>query len=365
MRIRKAAVTCIAAVMGAAVVGAVTTSLIMNFKMNRTINEVKTLTAELKTEKDKTDKNENGEILIGGEYAIRDYSRISDAYISGDSSGLTDETDKEILQLASELLEEIIKDDMSGYEKELAVHDWIAGNVSFDGDSLMAIPAASQYADSPYGALKYKNAVCVGYASTFKLLTNMLGFECEIIYDTELSHSWNVIKLDDGEFYLVDVTFDAGENGNFTHQNFNLSEDAFSMSHDWEVKEFPRAFGTKYSYAAMNKEEISDVYKLAERISDCLDEQETELYFSVEGTDDVTVMYVVQMISERCEMNSDNYIELTQAVGGEDPVYAVNFMYSDEMIDRPEELEGVDEDKLTKLLDDLFGETGYDEYGDL
>lgn len=355
-----------------AVIGGLAVSLVMNFRMNSTLKEVRKLTSALSSQAEDPEQDgenkensENGEVVIGDEYVIRDYSRIAEAYLSKDSSALTDDTDKEILQLASDLLDEIISEDMSDYEKELAVHDWLAENVSFDGDSLLAIPAASRYADSPYGALKYKNAVCVGYATTFELLMEMLGMDCQVIHDKEFSHSWDVVKLDDGEYYLVDVTFDSQGNGSFTHQNFNLNEDAFAASHDWEINDYPRAFGTKYNYAVMNCKEVEDIYHLPEAVDEAIKAHQTEFFFSVKDQNDpdgvYTVAAVVDMISQRCMENSDIYIELSPAATDGKNVFSLSIDHSDDDGDGMEVPDDLDEDKLVGIVDELFGEL-YEDY---
>ena len=55
-------------------------------------------------------------IEISGGYWIRSTKAISDAYLSGDSSALS-ERDAETLEMASEILGGIITDTMSDYEK--------------------------------------------------------------------------------------------------------------------------------------------------------------------------------------------------------------------------------------------------------
>lgn len=367
--------TIIAAAAAVIIAAGIGTSLYFNVKMAGDLKDVKELSVKLGTKVEEIDSelnketpdgefDEDGNPIIGGSYVIRDYSRIANAYINGDTTELVDDTDKEIYDLASDLLKEIIKDGMTDYEKELAIHDWLAANVSFDGNSLMAIPAASKYCDSPYGVLKYKSAVCVGYATTFRLLTNMLGMECEVIHDTEFSHSWDVIKLDDGEYYLVDVTFDAGENGSFTHENFNLNEAAFSQGHTWNVTDYPRANGTKYNYAVMNKTEIKDIYEIPKLISDAMENNTTELYFSIKDAPSMEVSYkIVEMISERVSSNEDIYMSASVTpLENNDYVIGVTIPVYNTDVD-PEGLEGIDAEKLFTLIDKYFGES-YGDYGD-
>ena len=69
--------------------------------------------------------------------------------------------------MAKSVLDEIITDGMSDYEKELAVYKWMTANIGFDSGSMTAIPEdESKPVDNPNGVLKNHEAVCVGYATT-------------------------------------------------------------------------------------------------------------------------------------------------------------------------------------------------------
>ena len=57
------------------------------------------------------------DVCIAGAYVIRSTENISDAYKSGDRSGLTDK-EKETLDMAEKVIKEVIKPEMSDFEKE-------------------------------------------------------------------------------------------------------------------------------------------------------------------------------------------------------------------------------------------------------
>lgn len=64
----------------------------------------------------------------------------------------------------------------------------------------------TKYEDyTAYGALIDGEAVCSGYASAFVALARRCGLEAYIVKSD--THAWNVIKLDDGQYYNVDVTW--------------------------------------------------------------------------------------------------------------------------------------------------------------
>ena len=90
---------------------------------------------------------------------------------------------EEIKVKVSEVIRQIITDDMTQQEKELATFN-------------------------AYGALIDGKCVCAGYAAAFKLLAQEAGLEAIVVtgyLDGNLSHAWNKVKIDD-EWQIVDVT---------------------------------------------------------------------------------------------------------------------------------------------------------------
>ena len=212
------------------------------------------------------DINQENDVTIMSEYTIRSTEKISDAYKNNSDSGL-DDREKETLKLASEVLDGIIKDDMTDYDKEKAVYDWLIENVGQDRGLLTVIPSSGKDSDNPYGVLKYHNAVCVGYATTFRLFMQMMDIECMVVHNTERCHSWNLVKLD-GKWYHTDVYSDS-ETGNYA--NFNMNDEIASGSHEWNKEFFPAADGTEYCYAFMNREEAKDLYDIPRVVKKKLD----------------------------------------------------------------------------------------------
>lgn len=195
------------------------------------------------------------DVVIADDYPILSTTHISDAYRSGDASRLSQQ-DAETLTLASALLNDIITDGMTDFEKEQAVFDWMSHNLSGDSGMLTLIPTTQKDAHTPYGALKYHNAVCVGYATTFRLLMHMLNIPCMVIHNTELYHSWNLVQLE-GDWYHVDV-YSAAANGSYA--SFN-APDAM-ISQEWDTGFFPAAAGLTYNPAWMAAETLDDIYQL-------------------------------------------------------------------------------------------------------
>ena len=87
----------------------------------RTNQDMKAVLAEAGVSSGETREDD---VTIMGDYVIRSTLPISDAYKSGDDSKL-DSKEKETLEMASAVLDEIVTEDMTDYEKELAVYEWM------------------------------------------------------------------------------------------------------------------------------------------------------------------------------------------------------------------------------------------------
>lgn len=182
--------------------------------------------------------------------SLYDTSAILAAWEKGDPSGLPKE-DREIYDAAQKVLEKVLKEGMSDYDKEAAVYNWMVNNVNYDWthqDRMQETPRASF---GPYGGLVNRTAVCLGYAATFQLLMDMAGVECIIVrgasFSSQEDHGWNMVRLN-GQWYCVDVTWDANrrEYGGSGKQKewsyFNVTSDYMADSdHQWDYANTPEA----------------------------------------------------------------------------------------------------------------------------
>lgn len=167
--------------------------------------------------------------------------------------------DLALLETAKKIVAKITNKNMTAYQKELAIHDYIINTTSYDYDNLKTdtIPASSYTAA---GVLINKVAVCQGYSEAFKLLLNLCDIECEIVTGTSnnIDHAWNVVKLDN-EWYMVDVTYDDpityDKNTRvevLNYDYFNITNKELSMDHIWDTSKYPIATASKYNYFAYN-----------------------------------------------------------------------------------------------------------------
>lgn len=231
--------------------------------------------------------------IMNGEYEILSTTQISDAYKSGNTNGLSDK-DKETLEMATKVLDEVITDDMTtAYDKEKAIYDWMTTKLKYDTGVLQVIPQTTADCDNPYGVLKYHNAVCVGYATTFRLFMQMMDIPCMVVHNTEKYHSWDLVQLD-GDWYHVDIYSDQ-DGGNYA--NFNMNDELASQSHDWDKDFFPAATSLKYNYGYQNKQPVDDIYSIPKMIRQALDKKQGCLFLDFPAIDEEHAQIVEAILS--------------------------------------------------------------------
>ena len=173
--------------------------------------------------------------------------------------------------IAKSVLSNIIKDGMTDYEKELAVHDWICENIKYNDEQLAAMPAALKYADNPYGALKYRRAICLGYATTFRMFLNMLRIENRLIHVNDENgneHSWNLVKIGDS-WYHADSTWDASVKDTTPYFYFNMTDDAAVKCGFFKKTDvLPKADSIEYNYYFIHGTKLDNTEDLTKMIKD-------------------------------------------------------------------------------------------------
>ena len=263
-------------------------------------------------QEDQNEETTEDYVKIAEQYEIKPTTNISDAYKSGDTSKLTDK-EKETLDMAKDALKEMkIKDDMSDFEKEKAVYDWMTSSLQHDQGALTVIPTTQEDCDNPYGVLKYHNAVCVGYATTFRMFMQMLDIECMVEHNNEKYHSWDVAKID-GDWYITDIYSDAG-NGNYAH--FNMTNNMWSQEQSWDQEFFPVANSLKYNMAYQNKQTVDSVYDIPKALRKAMDKQQGSLMIAFkEKIDDEKAQIANAAVSSVSDMlMNNNYKDMPYAI---------------------------------------------------
>ncbi len=153
---------------------------------------------------------------------------------------------KEIYDVIKTFIDNNITFNMTDFDKEIAVHDYIIKNCVY------GFPEDSNDAYTSYGVLVSKTGVCDGYAEAFFMFMSCLGIECDIVVgDTsEGLHAWNQIKLEDA-WYHVDLTWDDSlpDMGTYVkHTYVNLDDDAIRQNHSWREQFYNACTADKYNF---------------------------------------------------------------------------------------------------------------------
>ncbi len=155
-----------------------------------------------------------------------------------------------ILERASAVLDEIITDGMTDFEKEKAIYTWMYEQ------GLKELTPPPEDVDeynlfkTAYGFLNNYGGDCMGWSGTFFTLCNMAGVECSTVdvraiepgetggaaSDFEANHRINHVRLD-GEYYFVDShwSYQQGEKGEY--KTLNMTSDVASESYIWMDEE--------------------------------------------------------------------------------------------------------------------------------
>ena len=187
-----------------------------------------------------------------------DEARLLAAWEAGGWSDLADR-DREILDKCREVIDSAAGPELTDYERELAVHDWMIDWAEYDRNSLDH--AAGDWTDpdfeTPYGLLIRQTGICRGYASTFQLFMKLIGIPCVTVegmsHGGTDEHAWNLVELD-GEWYCVDVTWDDPiSNGpvseRMAHRYFNVTSEFLRQNdHQWDETQAEEAAGTAWAW---------------------------------------------------------------------------------------------------------------------
>ena len=100
------------------------------------------------------------------------------------------------------------------YDTLKNIHDYICNNANYDYAA-----AGLGYATEAHTAAPLFNGkgkfVCEGYSKSLKILCDKFGIPCALVSGTggNEAHMWAYVKMDDGKWYAVDVTWDDQDSG--------------------------------------------------------------------------------------------------------------------------------------------------------
>ena len=106
----------------------------------------------------------------------------------------------------NEIINSLINDGMSDYEKILVIHDYIVNNTSYDDTvSIENQMSSGTNSNRAIGLLFNGKAICSGYSDVMAIFLSNLGFNNYKI-SSDL-HIWNLVYIN-GEWKHIDVTWD-------------------------------------------------------------------------------------------------------------------------------------------------------------
>lgn len=218
------------------------------------------IVSDKSTGDDQVDSGENGDT-------------VDDSKDESDTSELS-EMDSITLQLAQEAIDEFYNESMTKYEICIAAHDWIVTHITYDSGALNILGNVGEYSDTAYGALTTGEAICSGYADTFKLFMDLLGIENVLVigqsnyYRNNLEdHRWNMVCIDEN-WYHFDCTWDDYVPDDVDRPAMHIytflsDADMEFSSHVWDKDEYPTAESNVLNYykqAGLYLESASEVY---------------------------------------------------------------------------------------------------------
>jgi transglutaminase/protease-like cytokinesis protein 3 len=128
----------------------------------------------------------------------------------------------------------IVNNNMSLFQRELALHDWLANRVTYFQEAVQPGASYENYknAYNVIGALVEGKAVCEGYSRAFQLLLYEIGIDSMLVTGKSRNnqgHMWNMVKLG-SNWYHVDTTWDDSQDI-LTHFYFNLTDADIEADH--------------------------------------------------------------------------------------------------------------------------------------
>lgn len=229
---------------------------------------------------------------------------------------------QQICNKVNKVIKDKIKPGMSKADKVRKIHDYIILNTKYDNEDLDKGMDPPLYSFTVQGALMKGTAVCRGYAETFQLFMEVLKIDSKIVSGTGqgVSHAWNMVKLEDGNWYQVDTTWDdplPDKKGYVGNDYLLVSDTTMKKEHSWDTSKYPACNGGKY-------EDYGYVKSIASSIS------EFETVFAEQYNDGKRYIIVVypekEKIDESIIKKYTNKYEVTYDQSGK---YTISLVVAD------------------------------------
>ena len=159
---------------------------------------------------------------------------------------------------------------LSEWEKEKYVHDFICENIRYD-------KLKKPYSHEIIGPLGQGVGVCEGIAKAVKVLLDELGVWCVIAIcgnnpdkGIKYRHTWNIVRIG-GQYYHLDATFDnsltrgAREDAECRYDYFNLDDKAMFRDHEPLIAPAPACTDNGHFYYKEKKLSFTKMEEVKKR----------------------------------------------------------------------------------------------------
>lgn len=157
------------------------------------------------------------------------YERVGKSVTLKVTYKTTKEQEEYVNQELTQIISNIIKDNMSGFEKVRAINEYLVGRFEYD-DSLVS--------NNAYSALATGKTTCQGYALAACKMLNLVDIENRIVIGSldGVPHGWNLVKLNN-KWYQLDVT----SNDALSNNKFFLRKDSILKNNGftWDSSKYP------------------------------------------------------------------------------------------------------------------------------
>ena len=108
------------------------------------------------------------------------------------------------------------------YDTLKNIHDYICTNATYDYAAAGQNQATKAHTAAPFFIANDGKVVCEGYSKALKILCDKFGIPCALVCgdakteNGKEAHMWTYVKMDDGLWYAVDVTWDDQNSGIIT-----------------------------------------------------------------------------------------------------------------------------------------------------
>lgn len=172
---------------------------VIQYRKGIEVTDNRDKSVELVIDNSQVDRNTEGEyqITYTAEDKAGNVAKETAKVIILDSKNVSKE---EVYALADKVLEQIVKEDMSDYDKAYAIYKWTRNNITYTGHT-----DPSDILAGAYQGFRYRTGDCFTYCSTAYVLYQRAGFQVmKVTRDenaSELKHYWNYVNIGDGWYH--------------------------------------------------------------------------------------------------------------------------------------------------------------------